>query len=323
MQTQAFTAPRLFLTAVMVAGGALWPTQALAQTMPVQSMQIQGLAITPFLIEAELEPGQPKEYSIALANTTDRPLTFEVSVNDFTTDGHSGQPLFLPANQQADPKYSLSGWITVTRQPQFTLPAGGQTEIKFSITPPADAEYGTRYGGLLFSQPLAVSGSQNTAVQDKAGVVILGKLGRASEQVRISKFSTTQGFYRSGQVEFSLTAQNTGNVHSKPKGDVHIRNMFGKEVGNAQINRDALIVLPETERQFTTSWNPQWAFGRYTAEAVIYFGNPKLELRAQTAFWIIPILPLAASVALAVALIGLFYVIIKRYNSFIIKRAKK
>jgi hypothetical protein len=319
-----------FISIIILSAGFILGSSVLAaraqvqdQNVPGQSLAIQGLAIDPFLIETDVVSGQSSEYSITLTNTTDTALTFETSINDFTTNGKDGQPLFLNSSEQSDPKYSLSTWIKITQQPNFTIPPRGQTTVHFTITPPADAESGTHYGGLLFGQPKQQLAEQGAAVQSKVGTIILARLGKANEQGSISEFFSQHKIYQAPPIGLVLTYHNYGNVHSKPKGDVYIRNMFGREVKDIQVNRDANIVLPENERDFNITWSPSWAFGRYTAESVLYFGNPKLEVRAKTSFWVLPILPLLAGLCILIVLIAAIYVIIMRYNRYIIKRAQK
>lgn len=286
-------------------------------------LEVQGLAIDPFLIETEVVPGQTKYYEITVTNTTNAPLSFEVSINDFVTDGRSGQPLFLPPSEKSDPKYSLSQWINITQQPQFTIKPQEQTKINFSITPPVDAELGTHYGGLLFGRPKEPLNEQGTVVQNKAGTIILAKLGKAQEQGVISRFFSQQSWYQTGPYDMILGFHNYGNVHSKPKGSIVVRNIYGQQVADVQVNRDALIVLPETERDFEVSWNPSWAFGRYTAEAIMFYGNPKLEVRAQTVFWVLPVFPILAGLCILIVLGGMVYYGLGRYNKYIIKQASK
>ncbi len=286
-------------------------------------LEVQGLAIDPFLIETEVVPGQAKYYEISVTNTTNAPVSFEVSINDFVTDGRSGQPLFLPPSEKSDPKYSLSQWINITQQPQFTIGPQEQTKINFSITPPVDAELGTHYGGLLFGRPKEPLNEQGTVVQNKAGTIILAKLGKAQEQGIISRFFSQQNWYQTGPYDMVLGFHNYGNVHSKPKGSIVVRNIYGQQVADVQVNRDALIVLPETERDFEVSWNPSWAFGRYTAEAIMFYGNPKLEVRAQTVFWVLPVFPILAGLCILIVLGGLLHYGITRYNKYIINKANQ
>lgn len=287
-----------------------------------KTLQVQGLSIDPFLIEADLTPGQSSEFGITVTNTTDAPLSFEVSINDFITNGRNGQPLFLSSTEKSDPKYSLSEWVKITQQPKFKIAPHQQTTINFTITPPIDAELGTHYGGLLFGQPEQLSRDQSTLVENKAGAIILGKLGKAQEQGIISRFFSQQSWFTSSPFDLVLAFHNFGNVHSKPKGTVVVRNMFGQQVADLPVNKDALIILPETEREFELSWRPSWAFGRYTAEAIMFFGNPKLEVRSQTSFWVLPVFPILAGVCVIIVLALGGYAAVIRYNRYIINRAK-
>lgn len=300
---------------------ALAQSPSSSKNTAAKVLEVQGLAIDPFLIETEVVPGETKYYEITVTNTTESTLSFEVSINDFVTNGRNGQPLFLPATEKSDPKYSLSEWIKITQQPQFTIGPQQQTKINFSITPPVDAELGTHFGGLLFGRPKQSLSEPGTVVQNKAGTIILAKIGKAQEQGQISRFFSQHSIYQETPIDMILNFHNYGNVHSKPKGSIVIKNMFGQQVADVEVNRDALIVLPETEREFALSWSPSWAFGRYSAEAILYFGNPKLEVRAHTAFWVLPTFPILAGLCILIVLAGLGYFGIKRYNQYIINRA--
>lgn len=287
-----------------------------------QGLQVQGLGIDPFLIEIDMAAGEVQTRSITLTNTTNAPLTFTASINDFVPNGSTGQPQFLDANVESDSKFSLSRWITVTRQPEFTIPPQSQTEVAFTINVPVDAEPGTHFGGILFGQPLGIKPPSGPAVIQKAGAIILVKLGESQEKVQVSQFFTQQKVYQSGPIEFLISLHNFGNVHSKPKGDITIRNFWGRQVAQVPVNPDAQIILPESGRDFSQTWNKKIGFGRYTAESVLYYGSPKLELRSQTSFWIIPMKEISLGVLFALILGIIGYIGVRQYNKYIIKHSR-
>ena len=287
-----------------------------------QGLQVQGLGIDPFLIELNMSAGETQTQSITLTNTTNESLTFTASINDFVPNGATGQPSFLGADQESESKFSLSRWIKVTRQPEFTIPPQSQTEVEFTVDVPVDAEPGTHYGGILFGQPLGVIPSSGSAVIQKAGAIILVKLGESQENVQIQEFFTQRSVYQRGPVEFLVSLHNFGNVHSKPKGDITIRNIFGSQVAQVPVNPDALIVLPESGRDFSQQWKTNLGFGRYTAEAVLYYGSPKLELQAQTVFWIVPLRELILGVLILLILAIIGYIALRQYNRYIIKHSR-
>ncbi len=287
-----------------------------------QRLEIQGLSITPFLIETEIFAGKSSKHSVTLSNTTDSDLPITVSINDFVPNESGDAPKFLPTDSQSASRFSLSRWVSIIRQPNFTIPARGETQIEFSVTPPEDAEPGTHYGGLLFSFKVPQLKEMNTEVEHKAAVVILAQLGKAQNNLTATRF-TAEPTIDYSKVNFLLSLYNQGNVHEKPKGEVRITNWFGRQVGSGQINSDAGLILPQSQRNFSTSWNSGWSLGRYTATAVIYYGSSKLELRSVEHFWIVPWQRLIIVSALLIGLIVLGYRGLKRYNRWVIKRSNK
>jgi hypothetical protein len=312
---------KLFLFVLLGAmlGGGIGLSSALAQQQGQSSLQIHGLAVTPFLIETTVEPGQQTTEKIFLTNTTDRPLPIDISINDFVAEESSGQAKFLPVGEENKPEFSLSSWITITKQPQFVIPPNQETEVEFTITPPKDAEPGTHYGGLLFSYRPSESKSDTVIVTEKVGVLVLAEYGKGRQNGNITDLSAESS--GSNVINFFLSFYNQGNVHLKPKGEVYIRNILGQQVGSVAINRDAQIVMPEGSRLFEAEWQPGWRLGRYTAEAVLFYGNPKIEVRAQTVIWIVPWQRLLTVIFFLVLALFVLRYLLYYYKKHIIKRA--
>lgn len=288
-----------------------------------RTFEVQGLAINPFLIESALDHGQSEERSITLQNTTQGPLAISISINDFTVDKNSNTPKFLESSELADPKFSISEWISITKQPKYELLPGETTELILKLTPPDSAEPGTHYGGLLITTESAPLTGTNTIVEHKVGVIIIAELGRASQQGSITSLIASNEKNDSGnQVRFLLNFNNFGNTHLKPKGEIFIYNIFGKQVGNLYINRDAQIVLPQTEKRFDAIWQPSFNFGWYRAEAILYFGNPKIEARAETSVWLFDPISATLSIAVLALLIVTTVFAVHRYNRWILARNK-
>jgi hypothetical protein len=321
---------KLFAAIIGISVCVLMPLNVSAQVFstapdPAASqngLQVQGLSIDPFLIEVNASPGDIVTRTITLTNTTNEPLDFIASINDFVPNGTTGQPLFLGTNVDADPKFSLSQWIVITKQPQFIIPSNGSTTVEFTITIPASVEPGTHYGGILFGRPPGSPDATGSAVQLKAGAIILVKLGQSQESIEIEKLSSDKKIYWGGPINFTTILSNLGNVHSKPKGEITIKNIVGALITQLPINRDANIVLPESKRDFNVQWHQHYAFGRYVAEEVIYYGNPKLELRRSVIIWVVPIKQIIVTVVALALLALVMRWIKKRYDRYIIRRAR-
>jgi len=295
-------------------------SSALAQTNidDNSNLEVQGLAITPFLFDLEGELGQNLERSISITNTTGKAMPISVSINDFVPT-ETGQPRFLDSDRTASDQYSLAKWITITGQPSFTIEPGQTTQLSFTITPPENAEPGTHYGGILFSYKLPTQKGSNTEVIHKVAAVILLNLGRGTQQGKITGLYPVQTDNHT--IDLSLTFNNFGNTHVVPKGDIVVTNSLGQTVGSTAFNRDGLVVLPETQRTFAATWNSgHFLFGRYKFTAIGFYGNPKLEARAIATLWILPIDTITIIVLILIVLIGLAIFGIKRYNRYIIKK---
>lgn len=299
---------------------AVWVLAPIAVNAQTRTLSEGSLAISPFIIENSLLPGQSKKNSIAIFNLSDSPLPIAISINDFVPAGEHGSVRFLETGQVSHPSFSLASWIAITTQPNFTIPPKGQTSVEFTITVPIDAEPGTHYGGLLFSARETSPKEDNITIIKKVGAIILVGAGNTNASGIIEKFAVSKKFYTAAPVTLISAFKNAGNVHVQPKGQVAIHNMFGKVIGESHINENAQYILPGSTRTFEASFSEPWLFGRYSAELTMYYGNPKLEARGTAVFWVIPIKQLGLYGGLLVLLLAACYIGIKCYNSWIIRK---
>lgn len=295
----------------------LYPSTAYAATP--NTLSEGSLAISPFLIDAVVKPGESQTQSITVSNVTNAPLPIALSINDFVPSGEHGSVRFLESNEQSNPTFSLASWITITTQPEFTIPPKGETKVEFTITVPAEAEPGTHYGGLLFSARGTEAPITGTTIIRKLGALVLVATGKTKLSGKIEQFNTSKSFYTSPNLAFASVFNNTGNVHLAPKGQIAIRNVFGRVIGESYPNKDGQFVLPHTARGFASTFSRSWLFGRYSAELTYSFGNPRLEAKAVAHFWVFPLVPLATGLAILL----LLFVIILGYNRWIRQRANK
>ncbi len=306
-----------FVAVVMLVAGFLAiGAPARAQMGPAG----QGLTITPFLLERQMQKGDTSNEIIDIINTSDQPMPVDITINDFVPVGDNGQQLFMDGGK-GDPRYSLSSWITIESNPKQNLAPHERTSLEFSIHPPMNAEDGGHYGAILFSfMPPQPEGSA-VAVAQKLGAIILVKLGKVSESGQIVKFGAIKFFHEYPPVEFTTVFKNTGNVHVKPRGSIVVTNMFGRKIASVLVNENANNVLADTERAFTSTWKDRFGFGPYRAEVRLVYGDSGQIETARTTFWIIP-----WKITLAVAA-GLFILLVlliggvRRYNRWLLKRA--
>jgi hypothetical protein len=283
-----------------------------------------GLQISPAIIEVNGEPGKTYTVQIRVTNVTASDLSFDSTVNDFTSKDESGAPSIdfdgvLPASA------SIRSWVGVIDN--FTLEALESKTIPVTLSIPNNAEPGGHYGVIRFSGRAPTIEGSGVGLAASAGSLVLVKVaGAVEEDLELLTFQTAQnntwsGIFKYGPVDFVMRFGNKGNVHVKPIGQIEIRDMFGNKVDTLEINTTRGNVLPNSIRKFQSTLDKQWMFGRYTADLSVAYGTTGQAIVKSIDFWVIPYRLIVGAIILLATLIFISRAIIKRYNSYIIKRA--
>lgn len=294
------------------------PTTTHADTS--QTLEVQGIRLSPFIFEHVVQKGESYSAELALANTTSAPIQLSVAIRDFIPAGRHGEVRFLPTNQTTDPHFSLSAWVEITKQPDFILNPGATTTATFRVNVPPEADDGTHYGGILFSFNDNAAGGGSKIVQS-IGAILVIRTGNTQESGNVDSFTTPKKVYAEPRTPFSTIFTNTGNSHTSPKGKIEITNSLGSLVGLAYVNPNAQISLPHTTRAFDSLYQGRNMFGRYKANLTLYYGNPKLEIRKTVIFWVIPWKTILKTGGISVLIILLLYGLMVMYNKRLLKKA--
>ncbi|MDI6602777.1 MAG: hypothetical protein QME57_01480 [Patescibacteria group bacterium] len=297
----------------------------------------RALTISPPLMEIDVNPGDTVKKTIKIYNETEEENTYYSSVANFTARGEEGEPGFLESEETRG--YSLASWIEIDKSP-FRLAKNERKEIPFIIRVPKNAEPGGHYGVIFFSTQPPVLEKEQTAigVLGKIGSLVLVRVaGEIREEGRLIEFDTAdkKTFYNRLPVDFAFRFENTGNVHLKPRGEIQIVNLFGKQTAKIPVNLVGGNVLPESIRRFQSSWEKKngslakgtgffaelkneknnFALGRYKAELILvgFEGGVK-------SLWIFPWRFLLVSLIVLIVAILLLVWLLKTYNKWIIRR---
>ena len=255
-----------------------------------------------------------------LVNGNPYPLMISARAVPFSPDGETGNARFGDIEVAPDPT-TLAGWITVPKTP-ITIAADSTAEIPIAIRVPSDAPPGGHYAAVL------VGTNPGTVGEGKSGVAIGSMLaslvlvrvpGEVDERGDIRDFFVVDDLLDHPEAQFVVRFENSGNVHVVPRGEISIRNMWGKERGKIVVNDDASFgnVLPGSTRKFEFVWMGEenaFEFGRYTALATLTYGeNGAKTVYRSTAFWIVPWKPVLATILLVVLSLWFFTFAIRRY----------
>lgn len=310
----------------------------------------EALTATPRL-ELTADPGATVLASIRITNEERRSQVFYSSFENFNSQDESGTPSFSPRRE------GLAAWMKAPAQ--IVLGPGQTEDIPLEITIPQDADPGGHFAAVFFSTepPQTRENEGNVSIGARLGTLVLLRVnGDFDQSATIAEFNTAskQKLFSSLPVQFYYRFQNTGDDHQKPLGDIQITNMLGRTVKLLPANTLDGSVLPKSIRRFTSVWTEsggmqqqepvtdlpelqdltfwqtvaaQWKnfnFGRYTATLKLVYGTKELQsVRSQTSFYIIPWQLLSIAVPSGIVLLVLLRFGIKRYNRYIIAKAKK
>lgn len=249
--------------------------------------------IGPGKFELELAPGQSRTVELMVTNRMGEAKIFSFETEDMTGSDDGERAVVLLGNDRGP--YTLKDYIQIS-SPQFELQHAERARIPVTISIPADAEPGGRYGSLLVS---IISNPNDVDVAEGAtpSSVIISRLGtlffittpgETRRQAELRKFSTIgqQTIFTSGPIKFGIVFENTGPVHTTPYGEIRITNTFGDEVGFVEL--EPWFVMPQSLRNREVTWNRSFMIGRYTATAQINRGYDDIIDTQSFTFWVIP-----------------------------------
>jgi len=264
-------------------------------------------AIPPRLI-LSTDPGKTLTAELKVRNDSDVSQIYTVTVDDFVVVDTIGTP--IPVSSSVNSRWSLKNWITAPK----TVPvdAKGTQIVRITVRVPVSALAGGHYAMITYMpngdiKPGELKKTASLIGQRVGSLIYVTVSGDITENASIIKF-TTPKFLEQGPVEFTGTIENISDIHINPKGSITISNPLNSKV--AELPLEAGNIFPETIRDFSSTWNNKWGWGRYKADLNLAYGTTGALLSATIFFWLFPIrlviysLIAIISVLLVVVLLG-------------------
>lgn len=299
--------------------------QAKAQTI--------GIKVSPVRLEDIVDPGEVLNEKITVTNQSEVPKILYPYLRDFKAEDETGTPkLIIPGSESG---YYLASWIEINTE-GINFQPGEERTIDYKIKVPANTGPGGYFGAIVFGteppklfQQSEDKGAGMAIAQQTGSLVLLRVKGDVFEEARIREFKTDKGIYGTPyDVEFLIRIENVGNVHVKPYGNIHISNMFNREVAVIAVNDRGSNILPKSIRRFTIDWAGKAGFGKYTVSLGLSYGTKtdlggqgKQTLYTELSFWIIPWKIVIPALISLVVLITLAYLFLRFYKSKAVRRA--
>lgn len=249
--------------------------------------------IGPGRFDLELAPGESRTVELIVSNRMGEGRRFSFETEDTTGSDNSSRTVKLLGDEEGP--YTLRDYIDVPAE-TFYLEHAERARIPVTVSLPADAEPGGRYGSLLVtmvsdSRPGDDNGGAQPAsviVSRIATLFFVKTPGEIEYDMELRDFGTMndQKFFVSGPIKLLLEHENLGSVHTTPYGRITVTNLLGEEVGVQ--NLEPWFVMPDSVRTREIDWNREFLIGRYTATAEINRGYDDIVDEVSYSFWVIP-----------------------------------
>ncbi len=248
-----------------------------AQTNP------PALVVHPSNLEINLTPGAPTKGTIFLKNTTDKPVTIQTSIKNFTAQGEEGGVDLTSDNTP----FSMSSWVRITPE-KIDIQAQQEVAFSYTITPPLSAEPGGHFGSIVFATiPSTVNAGAGSAISQEIAALILAKIpGNVKEDALVESLTTEKPFYEFGPVKFVMRVKNQGDIHVQPFGAIQVKDMLGNKVDTTIPPTN---ILPNAVRKIFISYPHHLLIGKYTATIVASYGTKNQPLVGSVEFYAFPI----------------------------------
>lgn len=285
----------------------------------------QGIQVSPVIIDLNSEKGHEYTLKITVTNVTAGDLALTSSVNDFESDGDTGNPKVILEDR--DSSYSLKTWVTVPSG--FTLKSKESRQLTLTVNVPDNAEAGGHYGIIRFSGVPPGKEPGTVSLNASVGTLLLARVaGNITENLQIKSMNVQQkgknkSVVNNGPVDIVTKVENTGNVHVKPVGTMTVKDMFGKVVGTFEFGSPTKNVLPHSTRTYTQRFDKKWMFGRYTVNVQAAYGTTGGVLMGSTSFWVIPFKLIIFIIVIVALLILLGRRLQKRYDKRVMRRVQQ
>lgn len=249
--------------------------------------------VGPGKIELSIEPGESMTVPITVTNRTGELREFKLEIEDTAASREPGQTVTLLGDERGP--YSIKDLISIP-QYELRLAHNSRATIPVTITVPADAEAGGRYGSVLVKTVAIKSDIDSTQalrpqspIEARIGTLFFLTIpGETEKSGQLTEFNTipNQQWFQKGPIKFGIMFENTGSIHLTPRGSLSITNMFGQEVGFVQL--EPWFAMPGSLRFREVIWNSEYLVGRYTATVEIDRSYDEIVDTMTITFWVLP-----------------------------------
>ncbi|MFA5136573.1 MAG: hypothetical protein WC489_04225 [Patescibacteria group bacterium] len=288
------------------------------QVTTVSAQTTMPLTVGPARQQITINPGESAPFAVKFYNQGEFPLTGIVKVADFVVQSNDGAPRIIDDIKTANPKYSASGWTTLSFD-RAAIDANDRAIITGNISVPKDARPGGRYIAVYFepsiSTPQSVEGASQGTTPRIASLIYIRVAGPITENAIISSLFA-KSFYEYGPIKVNSEILNRGDYHIRPRGILTLSNSIDGLVEQSSLREEN--IFPDAARMYENSLGSKWMMGRYKINLAASYGEKGQALERSIYVWVFP-----WKVATIVLLAVLIIILISRnmYKKIVVKES--
>jgi hypothetical protein len=328
-------------------------TTEVPRTPPPPFINPVNLTVSPVTLNLVTDPGKPVTSSIKVFNNNTEKEYLEIKLAKFSADRTGSKPKI----SDFEPSDQYQNWFTFEKD-KFEVNPGEWETIDLEFAPPQDSALTYYYAIIIKRQETDQEENSTTIVTGAPAILVLTTIysPNAIQELQLVEFRTKEKFYEYLPAEFQIDIKNTGNIHLSPIGNIFIDKGEKKDIALLSINKENGLVLPNSERTYTSNWTQgypayepvlengtekkddkgntvyklnwdlskinQFRFGKYTANMLLVYDNGERDIPIESAltFWVFPWkIILGGIIVSSLLIIGIISPIITLINKMKIK----
>jgi hypothetical protein len=258
----------------------------LTQASIVHAQSVMGLSAIPPRLDITVNPGEVITKEIKIRNESNLLKIINSSTKDFIVTNDSGTPVPLEEEVETENRWAASNWLHLS-ETKFRLKPGETKSILLTVIAPENALPGGHYSMIIHSpdNEAVLSETGSSVITNVGSLVYITVPGDIKQEAQLRQFSAPN-FQEYGPVKFAANIHNLSDIHITPVGQITIKNWFNRVI--AQLPIDGYNLFPYTSREYLSTLDKKWLFGRYQADLITAYGNAGGVLTGTIFFWVLP-----------------------------------
>ena len=301
MKSPLFRGIAIFISSLSLIAFGFFSTPAIAEEEQGTVMELN-----PVSARFALSPGETKERTYEVKNTSSEPYSIKVYAKPYSAKGDEYSLDF-----ETETTYTqLSRWVSIenadeeyVEEAEFTIEPGETKTIRYRIEVPEDVAGGGQYAS-LFSEILPNKNNEGSGITtaSRGGIILYAVIdGETRSGVKLGDIGV-KSLVTAGNIGVYANIENTGNVVLQSSTTITVSSLFGKELYTDTVISE---VLPETTRKVYIEWGNTPFFGLYRLHYLISALGTEAESNQ-----IILVIPTIALIVVVILLVSTIVLII-------------